>query len=233
MKKISKRIIDLLILIVFIITIFFSYNYLKQILRNYKIINNKEQEISLLKEEKEEIKDLKYYKDYYNNDDIIGSLNIPNTNINTLLVQSTDNKYYLNHSLKKEYDIVGSIYVDYRTNLNSKQINIYGHNSNVYDVMFKELEKYLDEDYYKNHKYIELWNGLDTNIYEIFSIQIVSEEYEHYEVNSSDWNAHINKLSKSIYKTEAKANIDDQILVIQTCLYNKENSYLIINSKKI
>ena len=232
MVKRKKRLVyDFILLIVFSITLFLSYNYLKQAYKNNEIANNIKQEVSLIEEEKEE--DLEYYKDYYGNDDIIGSLNIPNTNIHTLLVQSTNNKYYLNHSINKEYDVIGSIYVDYRTNLNSKQINIYGHNSNIYDVMFKELEEYLNKDYYINHKYIELWNGKETDTYEIFSIQIVSNEYEHYEVNPSDWNEHINELNKSIYETGSKASSDDEILVLQTCLYNPADSYLIISSRRI
>ena len=148
-------------------------------------------------------------------------------------MQGDDNKYYLNHSIKNEYDELGSVFVDYRTDLSSNQVNIYGHNSNVYDVIFKELENYLKEDYYDEHKYIEVWDGDVTNIYEIFSVQIVTSDYEHYVVNPTDKKEHLRKLSNSIYQTEVITNESDDILVIQTCLFNPSNSFLIINSRKV
>ena len=163
----------------------------------------------------------------------MGSLKIEGTGIETLLVKANDNEYYLNHSIRNEYDIIGSIFVDYRTDLNSKQINIYGHNSNVYDVIFKKLENYLDNKYYSDHKYIELWDGDKKSIYEIFSVQIVSNDYEHYDVDTDDWENHINTLNNSIYEIKNKATPKDEILVIQTCLYNPTNSLLLINAKKV
>lgn len=180
-----------------------------------------------------EEKTLEYYKEYYSNNDIIGSLKIEGTNIDTLIVKGNDNDYYLNHSIEKKYDVIGSIYADYRVDLNSKQINIYGHNSQVYDVIFKELENYFDKSYYDQHKYIEIWDGKNTYLYEIFSIQIITTDYEHMKVFPSDWEEHIKKLSKSIYETGITADIEDDILVLQTCNYKPLNSYLIIISKKI
>lgn len=40
--------------------------------------------------------------------------------------------------------------MDYRHNSDSKQINIYGHNSVRYDVPFKELEGYIKKIIMKN-----------------------------------------------------------------------------------
>lgn len=193
------------------------------------------EEVSKLLEEsiQENNHSLDYYRNYYNNNNIVGSLKIEGTDIDTLLVQGDDNKYYLNHSIKNEYDELGSVFVDYRTDLSSNQVNIYGHNSNVYDVIFKELENYLKEDYYDEHKYIEVWDGDVTNIYEIFSVQIVTSDYEHYVVNPTDKKEHLRKLSNSIYQTEVITNESDDILVIQTCLFNPSNSFLIINSRKV
>ena len=193
------------------------------------------EEVSKLLEEsiQENNHSLDYYRNYYNNNNIVGSLKIEGTDIDTLLVQGDDNKYYLNHSIKNEYDELGSVFVDYRTDLSSNQVNIYGHNSNVYDVIFKELENYLKEDYYDEHKYIDVWDGDVTNIYEIFSVQIVTSDYEHYVVNPTDKKEHLRKLSNSIYQTEVITNESDDILVIQTCLFNPSNSFLIINSRKV
>ena len=60
----------------------------------------------------------------------------------------------------------------------------------LYYVIFKKLENYLDNKYYSDHKYIELWDGDKKSIYEIFSVQIVSNDYEHYDVDADDWIKH-------------------------------------------
>lgn len=251
MKKDTKKIIKIIFSILIITTLFIcieeTVNILKikkeekQVLENNKemqeLLVSKDEPVEEEKEEEEtetkDLSDLEYYRSYYNNNDIIGTLKIDGTNIYTLLPKTTNNKYYLSHSLSRRYDGYGSIFVDYRTDLSSKQINIYGHNSNYTYYMFKELENYLNKDFYQNHKYIKLWNGTETATYEIFSIQIITDDYEHIVVNPSDPMEHIEKLKKSIYETGVDVNANDKLLILQTCSYNPRNSFLIINSKKV
>ena len=230
-NKMSRYIFNIIYLLVFLICIFFTYNHLN-LLKEKSVVFAKQKEETEVVNKKEE-RDLNYFRNYYSNDDIIGTIKIQDTNINNLIVKSDDNKYYLNHSIEKEYDERGSIFLDYRTDFDSKQLNIYGHNSNAYKLPFKDLENYLDKDYYKQHKYIEIWNGDKKIIYEIFSVQIVTDDYEHINVSPNNLQTHINKLNKSIYDTGLKATIDDQILVLQTCLYNPRNSLIIVISKRV
>lgn len=180
--------------------------------------------------EAKKINDLIYFKEYFSNNDIIGSLKIKGTNINTLLVKEKDNKYYLNHSIYKEEDIKGSIFVDYRTSLNSNQINIYGHNSKKYSLMFKELEKYKEKKFYDKHKIIEIWDGVNTYKYKIFSVKIVKKNSIHM---SLDIEKNIKELNKSIYNTGITANKNDKILILQTCNYKPKNTYILIVAKLI
>lgn len=228
-KKIIRILYSALVIALILLSSYSLYRYTNQVKENTKVKNSIKEEVSII----ENTKTLEEYRKYYSNEDIIGSLKIEDTKIDTLLVKALDNEYYLEHSIKKEYDEIGSIYVDYRVNLNSKQINIYGHNSNVYDVMFKDLEKYLNKEFYENHKYITIWNGEVINTYEIFSVQIITNNYEYMNLSSNDWNKHITELNKSIYDTKIKATANDDILVLQTCNYNPVNSFLIINSKKV
>lgn len=228
-KKVIKTLYSLLVIILITLSTYSLYRYINQEKEKINIKNNIKEEVSLI----ENTQTLEYYKKYYSNEDIVGSLKIEGTNIDTLLVKTTDNEYYLKHNIKKEYDEIGSIYVDYRTNLDSKQINVYGHNSNIYDVIFKELEKYLNKEFYENHKYITIWDGDKTNTYEIFSVQIITNGYEYMNLNPNDWDKHIRKLNNSIYDTKIKAVANDDILVLQTCNYNPVNSFLIINSRKV
>lgn len=215
-KKNVEKILNILIIILIILLL-------------YMLIDNKNN--SQVKEDNSKIYDLNYYKDYYLNEDIIGSIKVNGTKIDTLLLKSNNNEYYLNHSINKEYDIKGSIFVDYRTNLNSKQINIYGHNSKEYDLPFKELEKYKDKAFYDGHKMIEIWNGKEVINYEIFSVQIVENNSEHMNIIFDE--NHLEKLSNSVYNTGVSASTLDQILILQTCNYNPKNTYILVIAKRV
>ena len=57
----------------------------------------------------------------YNNQDIIGVIEVENTNISEVIVKGEDNEYYLTHDLKNNYDIYGTVFMDYRNDLNDKK----------------------------------------------------------------------------------------------------------------
>lgn len=199
---------------------------------NDESINNQKLEINnnVLNEEEHS---LDYYRNYYQNNDIKGILKIDGTKINTLLVQTTNNTYYLNHSLYRKKNSRGANFIDYRTPLNFQQVNIYGHNARKPIFMFKDLEKYVNKNFYDKHKYIRIWDGDKENIYQIASVQIDKESHEHMIVNPVNKKDHIDKLSQSLYKTGVDINENDDLVIIQTCFYNPPNSFLIIVSKKI
>ena len=182
----------------------------------------------------------KLQKDY-NNKDITALLNVSNE-IEEPIVQSIDNKYYLNHNLNKEDDKYGTTYMDYRIDLNSsRKILIFGHSSKYKDTTFNKLEKYYNKDYYENNKYIKLTTNDDIRTYKIFSVYIETSDWTYMNLNfnnDEDWYNHLQKLkSKSLYDTETNITKDDEILILQTCS-NKEDyqkykkKYLLIIAKK-
>ena len=177
------------------------------------------------------------YKKEYQNEDIIGILRIEGV-LNTLLVQTDNNYYYLGHLVNKKYNKTGSVFVDYRTNIdNSKQVNIYGHSSSSYDIPFNNLKKYLKEDFYKEHKYLTIETENKTYKYEIFSVKITSDE-EHLNVkyqNNQEFSEHLQKLKKdSLYETNVNVTEKDDILTLQTCIFNDpKGALLIINLRKV
>lgn len=173
---------------------------------------------------------IEYYKKEYSNDEIIAKLEIPNL-FNTLITQSKDNEYYLNHSISKKHDKKGTEFMDYRVNINSKQINIYGHNSQTYNLPFKKLEKYLDKNFFDENKYINLSDDNNKSVYQILLIKEISDDYEHMKIDINEKNVvnHLNKLKEnSIHYRELTYNSNTDILVLQTCSYNNQDSYYII-----
>lgn len=176
------------------------------------------------------------FKSRYSNDDIIALLRIENTDLESIVVKTTDNDYYLNHNLYREIDKVGSTFMDYRNGVNDKKILIYGHNSKTINTEFHILENYLDSSFYESHKKIELELENKKYTYNIFSIMIVKDDYQHMKLNFSidEWKNHLEFLkNNSIYNTSQDISITDNILILQTCYYDPSDSYLLIVGKKI
>ena len=193
------------------------------------------QDISTLSIENDENVVLNYQKEF-NNTDIIAELSIENTDLLTPVVKGSDNEYYLNHLLDKSRNSLGSVFLDYRNNVDDRKILIYGHNSeNVY-TEFHLLENYLNEEYYYNHNDITLKTIDNTYNYKIFSVYIATTNLQHVNLNFTDteYYEHLNWLkSNSIYDTGVTIEPNSEILVLQTCYFDIDNSYVIISAKKI
>ena len=180
----------------------------------------------------------------YNNDDIIGILSIDLVDkFSYPIVQGNDNEYYLEHDYYKKKDKLGALYLDYRVDLNkSKKFLIYGHSSVKSDTYFNGLEKYYDEDYYKEHKYITFETETNVYKYEIFSVYVETNDFTYMNMNfdsDNDWYLHLLKLqAKSLYKTGVVLDSDDDILILQTCSNNSDyqnysKKYLLVISRRV
>jgi len=176
------------------------------------------------------------YRIKYNNNDIVGKISILDTNFEMLLVQSTDNKYYLNHLVNKEKNKLGATFVDYRVDLNSsKKINIYGHNNGNNSISFNELMNYLNKSYYEQYRLIQIETDVSVNLYEVFSVQVVSNN-NHMQLSftNTEWYSYIESIiSDSLYDTALNVDDIDQIITLQTCTNNIDGEFLLIHGRKI
>ena len=92
---------------------------------------------------------LNYYTQ--KNKDTVGWIKIDGTKINYPQVQTTDNKYYLNHDFYNKKTNVGWVYADYRNNMNTLDNNtiIYAHNL-INQYMFGSLPTFLNKNWTNN-----------------------------------------------------------------------------------
>ena len=97
-KKIIRILYSALVIALILLSSYSLYRYTNQVKENTKVKNSIKEEVSII----ENTKTLEEYRKYYSNEDIIGSLKIEDTKIDTLLVKALDNEYYLEHSIKKE-----------------------------------------------------------------------------------------------------------------------------------
>ena len=190
------------------------------------------------------LEELNNLREQYNNDDIVGVLNIENTSFNEIVMQSYDNDYYLEHTVYHESNWRGQTFLDFRVDINnSKKLIIYGHNSPNYILPFKVFENYYDSSYLNEHKYLYLQTDVTKKIYEIFSVYVEVEDWTYYNkmkfYDNADYYNHIIELkNNSWYDTGVSVSNDDEILIIQTCSTHSkyrdyENKFLIIVAKRI
>ena len=196
-------------------------------------------------EENEHSIKLESLRTEYNNKEIVGIISIPNTSISTVVVQHSDNDYYLNHSAKNEKNVEGAVYLDYRVDINSGRKNIiYGHNGNAnnLNVPFSDLEKYYDKSFYDNNQYIYLEDEKGVGKYQIFSIFVETRDSNYLYLNfksDSSWYEHISYLkNKSIYDTGVKVDATDDVLILQTCSHSEDyakykDKYLVVVAKRV
>lgn len=138
---------------------------------NTSSIKNKldESEIDNIKGVSAKNEILKIQEKYQN---VIGIIEIPNTNIFYEIVQGKDNDFYLNHDKEGNEHPFGEVYIDYRNNKDFTDDNtiIYGHNLRQAEAIFFELLEYKNQDFYKGHKYINIYSLDGFKEYEILTV---------------------------------------------------------------
>ncbi len=237
----KKKIIKILVVVLIVLGGLFSWWYFNK--DEIKVAKEEKKKIEIT-EKYEEISQnvanqenivLEYQKQF-NNTDIVGELYIPNTDLKTPVAHYSNNEYYLNHLLDKSYSTLGSVFLDYRNNIDDRKILIYGHNSQDIYTEFRFLENYLNYNYYLEHSDMYL-RTVDNNYhYKIFSVYVAINDFRHVNLKFDDegYAQHLQWLKdKSAYNTGIEVNKYDNVLVIQTCYFNPEGSYLIIAAKRV
>ena len=225
MKKIIKYIVFALAIVFLTLPLFNN---------NKKVVKNK-----VISKEKEDL--VEALRKQYNNNDIIGTIEIPGTEIYENILQTTNDEYYLNHDNYGNYDIYGSVFLDYRCSKDSKKLLIFGHNDFKDATPFSNLENYYDKNYYENNKYIDIIIDNEKMRYKIFSVYIEQEYFTYMNLKISDEkykNDLMKYKNKSMYETNVEVSEDDKILILQTCSNHKDykkykDKYLLIIAKKI
>lgn len=244
-----KKIVLLLLIVVFVCgigyTIYYLYNSYKDKKDNTNILDNVIVDDTPVTEEKTE-KMLQLEELQKENNEIIGWLEIEDTNINLPVCQTTDNDFYLTHNYKKEKSKGGSLFLDKDFDLINGSSNylIYGHR-NTQGLMFEDLLKYSKEDFYNNHKTIKFTTNKDDSVYEIMSVfysrvyyKKEKDVFRYYNFvnanNEEEYNDFVNNCKKSsIYDTGVTANYGDQLLTLSTCEYSQEDGRFVVVAKKV
>lgn len=249
MKNNSKKIFLLIyIVLVFLIVISIIYiikelYYKKEAIEETKIIDTIEVENDkITKETSKKMIQVNILKQ--ENPDVVGFLEIENTNVSYPVVQGNDNEYYMTHNYKKEKSKNGAIFLDedYNWNIESNNLLIYGHNLNN-GTMFQELLKYEDKKYYEEHPKILFTTLQEEGVYEIISVfkskvyTNIDNVFKYYffinPKNELEYNNYIENIKKkSLYNIEKSASYGTELITLSTCSYHvKDGRFVVVGAK--
>lgn len=176
------------------------------------------------------------------NDDVIGWIYIPGTNINFPVLQGKNNKQYLFQSYEKEYLTAGSIFIDYRCGADFTDRNtvIYGHNMHN-GSMFGKLKKYKDEKYKKTHPCIYILNSAkEWSKYKVIACFQADVEGPVYDlpINEERGDKKFEQLSstiqaENIYSGDVKITKEDHLITLSTCTQDSRNDVRVVVIAKL
>ena len=175
------------------------------------------------------------------NNKTVGWIQVPNTNINYPVLQTTDNDFYLTHNFNDQDNSAGWVFMDYRNDSKNLDTNtlLYAHNR-LDESMFGTLKNTLYEEWYKNNNYI-YYNTLDTmNTYEVFSVYTINVNDFINAINFKSDEDFKNYLTTIYDKSDINKEIDlsstEKIITLYTCSgYNNERTILhakLVQTKK-
>ena len=173
------------------------------------------------------------------NSDAVAWLKLNNTDIDTPIVQSDNNEYYLNHNFNKKYNEIGWTFADYRNNFPDLSTNtiIYGHTYRNSTLAFSSLKKVLNKSWYdkEENQIIYLTTTEKELKFKIFSIYTVknTNDYLKTNMNEEEFNVFIaNALERSVKNFNTEVKYGDKILTLSTC-YNTSNYRLVVHAKLV
>ncbi len=182
---------------------------------------------------------------YNENNDAIGWLKIDGTGIDNVVMYAPDEiEKYLHTDFYGSYSYRGCLYVDEYCNIfRSDNLIIHGHNMKD-GSMFGGLMYYIDEGFYKEHKYISFDTIYEKQTYEIVAAikTAIPAEGEHcfryYEYTGTDdsnmFNEYVKFIEKNrLYATDASLMEGDSILTLSTCAYHEDDGRFIVVARKI
>jgi sortase B len=181
---------------------------------------------------------------YLLNSDLVGWINIPDTQINYPVMQSPDRRdYYLTRDFDGKDNKNGCIYVREQCNVfrPSDNLTIYGHNMRNGN-MFHDLHKFRDKSFWDGHRYFTFDTILEHHTYEILAVFTTTASVGrgfayHLFVNATteeEFDRYVAKCKElSLYDTGVTAAYGDKLISLSTCEYSQVNGRLVVVAKRV
>lgn len=169
------------------------------------------------------------------NKDIYAWITIPGTQVDYPILQhSSDDAYYLDHTLEGAAGLPGSIYSErvHPKDFSAAHTVLYGHNIKN-GTMFGSLHDYEEASFFEEYPYVYIHLPERTLVYQIFAAVRFSDTYlpvyRNYE-EEDGFNAYVEELKNSPgqINREIEVPYEIRLLTLSTCIGNDENHRFLV-----
>lgn len=181
---------------------------------------------------------------YLQNNDIVGWITIPGTDIDYPVMQTPESPdYYLRRSFDKKRSTRGCIYVRETCDVFTPgdNLTIYGHRMRD-GSMFARLDNFMEQDYFEKNPYIffDTLTGLHT--YKVMAVFVttatIGEGFAYHEFenarNEEEFNNYVKQCKDlALYDTGVEAQYGDKLITLSTCEKSLTNGRLVVVAKRI
>lgn len=157
-------------------------------------------------------------------------LQLPGTSLDYPVMLGTDNQFYLDHLPDGSKNILGSLFLDYRTSEGGVHLIIYGHNGSG-GKMFGLLKQYESRDYFLEHKALTIATLDAVYVCPIFSVRRVEADGGAYRLEFEDGGSltdYINQAAaESLYQIDGELNGAARVLTLSTCTGRRDQRLIV------
>lgn len=179
------------------------------------------------------------------NDDTIGWIKVPNTMIDYVVCQAPkgeDHEYYLYRDFYKNQDSYGTVFLDYRSGIDSQNMILHGHNMRD-GRMFGTLKYFEDLSFYKKNPtftFNTIYEKSEWKIISIMKTNTLESQGEFFNYlrgnfdNSYDFLNFVYQIrERSIIDTPVTVNEDDTLVTLSTCTYDFSQFRFVVVARKV
>lgn len=240
----KKKMIQFLCVIVFIYSAFELIQYAK----TYADTEQELQQVQQLYEEKQDIQEQqsqmiqpRFEKLQTINENIVGWITIPNSQLNNPVMYSGDNDYYLHHNYLDEESRAGSVFMDFRNDVEGlgRHTILYGHVMRN-GSMFGELDKFAEQSYADEHSVMTFSTLYGNYELQVFAAYETTTDFYYIETDFTDDAAfgqfltEIQKRSVISMPVDVDVTATDQILTLSTCTTSlADNERFVVHAKLV
>ncbi len=184
-----------------------------------------------------------YREIYAVNNDLVGWICLPRTEIDYPVLQNEDNDYYLRRDFYGEDNNNGQLILDSKCDPWTPSYNlvISGHNMKN-KTMFGTLAFFESKGYWRLNKVFTFDTLISEGTYVVFAA-FYSADYDEneegfrynadirYELDAELWLAEIDKYK--LYDTGIDVEFGDEFLTLTTCTYQRENGRFVVVARKV
>lgn len=179
------------------------------------------------------------------NKDTVGWIKVPNTQIDYVVCQSQDPEqpeYYLKRDFYGNYSDYGTIFLDYRSPLDAKNLILHGHHMND-GRMFANLLYYQDLNFYKENPaftFNTIYEKAKWKIISIYKTNTLESQGEFFNYlrgtfeTESDFMNYIYQVrARSIIDCPVDVNEDDTLVTLSTCAYDFDQFRFVVVARRV